>query len=180
LLSGDGLVGARHLLPPSCIGAPKLRIVNQHLAPRVHNDSRKLDPLRVRDEAVFRIRFHPDGLFPLPSPPIVIATHIDFGPPMTLGNMREQGVDSTVRGPISLGEGATDDTKSVSDDIRPIPKMTSVEGETWRRESMSPQEEKLAKYHRQWERENKMPLWFALAIVIVPVVGLGVFLSFAN
>jgi hypothetical protein len=36
---------------------------------------------------VSKIRFHTDGLCP-----IVTATHIDFGPPMTLGNMHEQGV----------------------------------------------------------------------------------------
>jgi hypothetical protein len=45
---------------------------------------------------------------------------------------------------------------------------------------MTPQEKKVAKYHRQWERQNKISLWFALAILIVPVVGLGVFLTFAN
>jgi hypothetical protein len=45
---------------------------------------------------------------------------------------------------------------------------------------MTPQETKVAQYHRQWERENKISLWFALAILIVPVAGLGVFLAFAN
>jgi hypothetical protein len=45
---------------------------------------------------------------------------------------------------------------------------------------MSPQEKKLAKYLRKSERQNNISLWFALAIVMVPVVGFGVFLTVAN
>jgi hypothetical protein len=45
---------------------------------------------------------------------------------------------------------------------------------------MTGQDKKAADYHRQWERKNNISLWFALAIVIVPVIGLGVFLAIEN
>jgi hypothetical protein len=45
---------------------------------------------------------------------------------------------------------------------------------------MSPQEKKLAKYLQQSERQNNISLWFALAIVMVPLVGFGVFFTVAK
>jgi len=45
---------------------------------------------------------------------------------------------------------------------------------------VTPQEKKVAKYHRQFEREGKISLWLALAILIVPAVGLWVFLGLAH
>jgi hypothetical protein len=45
--------------------------------------------------------------------------------------------------------------------------------------TVNPAQVALANYQRQPERHN-ISLWFALAIVIVPVVGLGVFLAVAS
>jgi hypothetical protein len=45
---------------------------------------------------------------------------------------------------------------------------------------MSPQEKKVAQYHRQWERQTNTSVWLALAIVTIAVVGLGVFLTVAS
>jgi hypothetical protein len=44
---------------------------------------------------------------------------------------------------------------------------------------MTSQDKKVANYHPQSEL-HKTSLWLALAILIVPVVGLGVFLTVAN
>jgi hypothetical protein len=45
---------------------------------------------------------------------------------------------------------------------------------------MTPQEQKVAQYHRQWEGQNRISLWFALAILTIPIIGLGVFFTLAN
>jgi hypothetical protein len=45
---------------------------------------------------------------------------------------------------------------------------------------MTPEERKVMEYHRQWGRENKISLWVALAIRLVPIVGFGVFLSLVD
>ena len=46
--------------------------------------------------------------------------------------------------------------------------------------SVTPQEKKIAKYHQQFEREGKISLWFALAILMFPAVAIGVFLGLAH
>ncbi len=45
---------------------------------------------------------------------------------------------------------------------------------------MTPEEKKVAGYHRQLEHQNRISLWLALAIVAIPIVALGVFFSIAN
>jgi hypothetical protein len=45
---------------------------------------------------------------------------------------------------------------------------------------MAPLEKKVAHYHRQWERQTHTSLWFALAIVTIAVVGLGLFFTIAS
>jgi hypothetical protein len=45
---------------------------------------------------------------------------------------------------------------------------------------MTPQEKKVAHYRRQLEYQNRISLWLAVAIVAIPIFGLGVFFTVTN